>query len=97
VLLDRLRVNLAALDRQLVSHPAVTRLQVEGGWNVVIRVPAVKNDEELAIDLVRQVGVIVHPGHFYDFSTGGYLVVSLIADPADFREGVSRMLQVVAS
>ena len=97
VLLDRLRVNLSTLDQQLAARPAVTRLQTEGGWNAVIRVPAVQNDEELAIDLVRKVGVIVHPGHFYDFAGDGYLVVSLIADPGDFREGVSRILQVVAS
>jgi alanine-synthesizing transaminase len=97
VLLDRLRVNLSTLDQQLAARPAVTRLQTEGGWNVVIRVPVVQNDEELAIDLVRKMGVIVHPGHFYDFARDGYLVVSLIADPGEFREGVSRILQVVAS
>lgn len=97
VLLDRLRVNLSTLDQLIAARPAVTRLQTEGGWNAVIRVPAVQNDEELAIDLVRKVGVIVHPGHFYDFAGDGYLVVSLIADPGDFREGVSRILQVVAS
>ena len=97
VLLDRLRVNLATLDHQLSAHPAVTRLQTEGGWTAIIRVPAVQNDEELAIDLVRKVGVIVHPGHFYDFAGDGYLVVSLIVDPEDFREGVSRILQVVGS
>jgi hypothetical protein len=39
--------------------------------------------------------VIVHPGHFYDFSSDGYLVLSLIAEPAEFREGVARLLQVV--
>ncbi len=96
LLLDRLRVNLAALDQQLAAHPAVTRLQTEGGWNAVIRVPAIRNDEELAIDLVRKVGVIVHPGHFYDFPGDGYLVLSLIAGDGDFREGISRILQVVA-
>ena len=97
VLLDRLRVNIGELDRQLAAHPAVTRLHTDGGWNAVIRVPAVKNDEELSIDVVRKVGVIVHPGHFYDFPAEGYLVLSLIVDPAEFRQGVSRMLQVVAS
>ena len=97
LLLDRLRQNLATLDHQLSAHPAVTRLQAEGGWYAIVRVPAVQNDEELAIDLVRKMGVIVHPGHFYDFAGEGYLVLSLIGRPADFREGVSRVLQVVAS
>jgi len=96
ILLDRLRVNLAALDRQLAAYPAVTRLQTEGGWNAVVRVPAIKNDEELAIEVLRKAGVIVHPGHFYEFAGDGYLVISLIVAPEDFRKGISGLLQIVA-
>jgi alanine-synthesizing transaminase len=96
ILVDRLRVNLAELDRQLASHPSCTRLQVEGGWYAVLRVPVLGSDEDLAIRLLRQMRVIVHPGHFYDFAGEGHLVLSLIADPADFREGVARLLQVAS-
>lgn len=96
-LLDRVRVNLAELDRQLAKHPSssCTRLRVEGGWYAVLRVPALGTDEDLAIDLLRKQGIMVHPGHFYDFPNDGYLVLSLITEPADFREGVMRLLQVV--
>ncbi len=95
ILLDRLRSNLAELDRQLAGHPSCVRLQVEGGWYVVLRVPVLGTDEELAIDLLRKMSVIVHPGHFYDFPGDGHLVLSLITEPATFREGVSRLLQVI--
>jgi alanine-synthesizing transaminase len=95
ILLDRLRANLAELDRQLALHPSCARLQVEGGWYVVLRVPVLGTDEELAIDLARKISVIVHPGHFYDFPGEGHLVLSLIGEPVAFREGVSRLLQVV--
>jgi len=95
ILLDRLRSNLAELDRQLASHPSCTRLLVEGGWYVVLRVPALGSDEDLAIRLLREAGVSVHPGHFYDFPSEGYLVLSLIAEPADFREGIARVLRAV--
>jgi aspartate/methionine/tyrosine aminotransferase len=95
ILLDRLRVNLAELDSQLAGHPSCTRLLVEGGWYVVLRVPVLGTDEDLAINLLRKMGVIVHPGHFYDFPNEGRLVLSLITEPADFREGVDRLLQVV--
>ncbi len=97
ILLDRLRENLAELDRQLAGRPSCTRLLVEGGWYAVLRVPIRGTDEDLAIDLLRKMGVIVHPGHFYDFPTEGHLVLSLIAEPADFREGVARLLQVVGA
>jgi alanine-synthesizing transaminase len=95
ILLDRLRANLAELDRQLALHPSCARLQVEGGWYAVLRVPVLGTDEELAIDLARKISVIVHPGHFYDFPGEGHLVLSLIGEPVAFREGVSRLLQVV--
>jgi alanine-synthesizing transaminase len=95
ILLDRLRVNLGELDRQLTQHPSCTRFQVEGGWYAVVRVPAVQSDEELAIDVVRKMGVIVHPGHFFDFPTEGHVVLSLITETADFREGVERLLECV--
>jgi alanine-synthesizing transaminase len=95
ILLDRLRANLAELDRQLALHPSCARLQVEGGWYAVLRVPVLGTDEELAIDLVQKISVIVHPGHFYDFPGEGHLVLSLIGEPVAFREGVSRLLQVV--
>ncbi len=95
VLLDRLRRNLAELDTQLASHPSCTRLQVEGGWYAILRVPVIETDEDLAIRLLKKGSVSVHPGHFYDFPGDGYLVLSLITEPAEFREGVARLLQVV--
>jgi alanine-synthesizing transaminase len=95
ILLDRLRVNLAELERQLATRPSCARLQVEGGWYVVLRVPVLRTDEDLAIDLLRKASVMVHPGHFYDFPTEGHLVLSLITEAANFHEGVTRLLRVV--
>jgi aspartate/methionine/tyrosine aminotransferase len=92
---DRLRSNLAELDRQLVRNPSCSRLQVEGGWYVILRVPAIQSDEEMAIRLVREGGVNVHPGHFYDFPQEGYLVLSLLTAPSIFSTGVSRLLPLV--
>jgi len=95
VLIDRLRVNLTELDRQLSTTPSCTRLKVEGGWYAVVRVPAIQSDEDLAIDLLRRASVAVHPGHFYDFPNDGHLILSLITDPKIFQEGVSRLLRLV--
>ena len=95
ILLDRLRSNLTELDQQLLHYPACARLQVDGGWYVVLRVPAVESDEDLAIRLLRHAQVSVHPGHFYDFAGEGYLVLSLITEPETFLEGIARLLQFV--
>ncbi len=92
LLLDRLRANLQQLDHQLTKQKSCTRLEVEGGWYAVLRVPVTQSDEELAIALLQEKSALVHPGHFYDFSGDGYLVLSLITPPEQFREGVGRML-----
>jgi aspartate/methionine/tyrosine aminotransferase len=97
ILLDRLRANLAELDGQLAGRPSCTRLLVEGGWYVVLRVPVIESDEDLAIRLLRKARVSVHPGHFYDFPNEGYLVLSLITEPGEFREGVARLLRVAGA
>ena len=53
-LLARARKNLAELDRQLATQKSCARLEVEGGWYAVLRVPATRSDEELAIELLTQ-------------------------------------------
>jgi alanine-synthesizing transaminase len=91
-LLERVEKNLVELDRQLAGQKACQRLNVEGGWYAVLRVPVTQSDEELAIKLVREKSVLVHPGHFYDFPSDGHLVLSLITPVAEFSEGIRRVL-----
>jgi len=96
-LMDRLRTNLAEIDRQLAAQKACQRLSAEAGWYAVLRVPVTQTDEELAIDLLRRKSVLAHPGHFYDFPSDGYLVLSLITPQAEFADGLQRLLEVVNS
>jgi len=93
--MERVRNNLAELDRQLSKQKACERFEVEGGWYAVLRVPATGSDEELAIELLTKGDVYVHPGHFFDFAAGGYLVVSLIAREEEFAEGIRRVLSAL--
>jgi alanine-synthesizing transaminase len=96
-LLARVRRNLEELDRQLAAQRNCSRLEVEGGWYAVLRVPATQSDEELALALLEAKSVYVHPGHFFDFPTDGYVVLSLIAAEDDFAEGARRILELAAT
>ena len=95
LLLDRVLANLSELDSLLAKQKTCRRLDLEGGWYAVLRVPVTRSDEDLAIEILRETSVLVHPGHFYDFSSDGYLIVSLITPPQDFREGIARVLQLL--
>jgi len=90
-LLVRVRRNLAELDRLLANQETCRRLELEGGWNAVLRVPSTRSDEDLAIELLEANGVHLHPGHFYDFPAEGYLVISLIVAEAQFSRGVCEL------
>jgi alanine-synthesizing transaminase len=94
-LVARVRGNLAELDGQLAAQKNCERLCVEGGWYAVLRVPVTRSDEELCIELLRRESVLVHPGHFYDFPSDGYLVLSLIGPEGEFKEGIGRMLRML--
>ncbi|MGZ4874372.1 MAG: pyridoxal phosphate-dependent aminotransferase [Candidatus Angelobacter sp.] len=94
-LMARVRRNLAELDSQLAGKRHVSRLAVEGGWYAVLRIPATRTDEELAIELLEKLDVYLHPGHFYDFPGDGHLVVSLITPEQDFTGGLQRVLSAV--
>ena len=92
-LLARVKQNLGELDRQLGAQKSCQRLNVEGGWYAVLRVPVTRSDEELAIEVLQRKSVLVHPGHFYDFPHDGYLVLSLITPEEEFASGCSRVLK----
>jgi alanine-synthesizing transaminase len=84
----RVQGNLAELDRQLGEQELVRRLEVEGGWYAILRIPALRPDEETVRALLDR-GVWVHPGYFFGSSESGWLVVSLLGPEEEFRAGVT--------
>jgi aspartate/methionine/tyrosine aminotransferase len=96
-LLDRIAANLTQLDEGLAGQKLVSRLETEGGWYAVLRVPAVQSDEGLSIRLLEEHSVLVQPGHFYEFADEGHLVVSLLTPAGQFGEGIRRLLACVAA
>jgi aspartate/methionine/tyrosine aminotransferase len=92
---ERALHNLHELDAQLQHSRMTTRLALDAGWYAVLRTPSSRSDEDVAIALLEQEGVLIHPGHFFDFPGAGYLVASLIAPEVEFREGIGRVLRAI--
>jgi len=90
-ILKRIRANLALLDDQLKAVDAVRRLEVEGGWYAVLRIPALQKDERTVMELL-ELGVWVHPGYFFGMEEAGWLVVSLLGPVEEFRTGVGLLV-----
>ncbi len=93
-LLARAIQNLSEARRLLQSSP-VDVLHVEGGWSVMLRIPAVQREEDWIIQLLREKNVLMQPGFFFDMPHEAYAVASLVAEAADFREGIGRLRALV--
>ena len=91
------QIILGLVFAAVLVQPLARRLDVEGGWYAVLRVPVTRSDEDLAIDILRKLSVLVHPGHFYNFPSDGHLVVSLITPTEDFGQGIRRILELLSS
>ncbi len=83
---QRISSNYDLLKNVLASSAEICTS--EGGWYGVVRVEGV-DDEQLALGLLQRENTLVHPGYFYDFPAGPYLVLSLL--PKDFEQGVQRL------
>lgn len=85
---ERVRANLAELDLQISHARGLQRLPVEGGWYAVLRIPAIAPDEETVLNLL-ELGVWIHPGHFFGMPESGWLVTSLLTPIDEFSTGVT--------
>jgi hypothetical protein len=91
---ERTAGNLA-VAREALAESAAGILAVEGGWYITVRMPRIRSEEDWAIQLLSQEGVLTQPGFFYDFESEAFLIVSLLTLPEVFREGIMRLRRAV--
>ena len=92
-ILERARANLATL--RLIAQQAPGRLQVleaQAGWSVVLNLPGCVGEANCAERLVRERGVVMHPGRFYGMAEASRVVVSLIGPASDFELSIRKAI-----
>ena len=88
----RIARNLRHLRAAVASTPAISVLQVDGGWSATLQVPSYRSEEALVIELLTADHVLVHPGYFFDFERESFVVVSLLVEPEQFDRGIALLL-----
>lgn len=94
---ERVQTNLAALHTMLDDDEQgmVSVLRAEGGWNVLLRVPSVLDENELVLSMIEKHGISGQPGYFFDMTSNGYLAISLLPEPDEFMHNVQTVLDTV--
>jgi aspartate/methionine/tyrosine aminotransferase len=92
-ILQRALGNLRTL-RRIAEEDAerLQVLQVEAGWSAVLGLPGCVGETGSAERLLRERGVLVHPGGFYGMAGAARAVVSLIGEPGEFEAGIRRAI-----
>jgi alanine-synthesizing transaminase len=85
-ILERVRRNLGAVQRS-----GVEMLRVQAGWSAILRLPQIGEDDTAEF-LLRESGVVVHPGSFYGIPELGRVVVSLLGFEQEFADGLERIV-----
>jgi aspartate/methionine/tyrosine aminotransferase len=88
-ILTRARANLAALtDYSAAARGGLQVLRTYAGWSAVLSLAGCVGEAECAERLVRERGVIVHPGSFYGMAETQRIVVSLIGREEELERGI---------
>ncbi len=90
---SRLKENLKTLHDVFRKKEICEVLRTEGGWYAVLRVTDLFSEEELVLKLLKEDHVFVHPGYFFEFSEGSFLVLSLLPEKKRFKEGAERIFR----
>jgi aspartate/methionine/tyrosine aminotransferase len=90
-ILRRLAENRLAVRELLGDDSAWRALPAEGGWTMLLDAPRICPEEDWALACLEPHHVLVQPGYFYDFEREALLAISLLTEPRQFREALTRM------
>ena len=93
----RVRRNLERAREIARAHPACDVLRVEGGWTAVVRIPATRDEETFALELLRRDRVLVPPGYYFEMPRGTFAVVSLLPPEDSFSRAFERLVAFASS
>lgn len=83
----------------LSSSPHLSLNSPQGGFYLMAKVdhPKFRDEESFVIRLMKEKGVFVHPGYFYDYEVGVHFVMSYLSEEQSLRAGLDRLKSFLAA
>ncbi len=94
--------NRRLLTKVLGSLRGVSLHPPQGGIHCILRIDPIAlkrdmEDEDLAVDLLEQESVYLHPGYFYGIEDGAAFVLSILNSPDELAEGLTRLARFLSN
>lgn len=91
-ILARTHTNLVTLNQFAGTHPdRLHLLPPEAGWTAIVSLPACGGDPACAERLIRERGIVLHPGSFYGIGEPNRAVLSLLTPPEILAQALARL------
>jgi len=90
---NRIRSNLCFLKEHITATLGCEVLAADGGWYSIVKIPDTFNEEQWVLMFLNYDHVSVHPGYFFDFPNGTFIIVSLLPMVDTFEEGIKRIIK----
>lgn len=65
----------------------MAEVRPKGAWHLL--------EEDFVIHLMRETGVFVHPGYFFDYESGVHAVISYLTHPEKLQKGLKELIRFV--
>jgi len=84
----------AAVDL-LKTSPRVRFVEPAGGFYLMANVESEMAEEDFIVALMKETGVFVHPGYFFDYERGVNVVISYLVEPRKLISGLEELVRFV--
>jgi len=79
----------------LSKNRRITISRPDGGYYLFPKIDTGEDEEELVLRLLKNCGVLVHPGYFYDCDEGAHIMISCLTEIERLSEGLKRIVPVI--
>jgi len=88
------RVQVA--NSELKSIPGLSWEEAQGGFYTTLRLPPGIAEDALALHLLKEEHVLMHPGYFYDLE-GNHLILSHVGEPRWTQEVIEKLRRAIST
>ncbi|MDP2862412.1 MAG: pyridoxal phosphate-dependent aminotransferase [Desulfobacterales bacterium] len=91
----RIRAGIDCALDLLSGNRRIKAFRPDGGYYLFPKIDTGEDEEELVLRLLKNCGVLVHPGYYYDCNQGTHIMTSCLTEIEKLSEGLKRIVSVI--
>jgi len=94
-MLTRVRAGIECALLLLSENRRIKASRPDGGYYLFPKIETGEDEEDLVLRLLKDCGVLVHPGYYYDCDEGTHIMISCLTETGKLSEGLKRIVPFI--